>query len=76
MRYFQGKVGSHSTDCRAVAPLLFASGLCALVYQTTWMRQFRLIAESLAGGFGFLPLAELAEFIANEPRSLSSSDHR
>ncbi len=33
-----------------VASLLFGSGLCALVYQTTWLRQFRLIfgASSLA----------------------------
>jgi spermidine synthase len=33
-----------------VATLLFASGFCALVYQTTWMRQFRLIfgASTLA----------------------------
>jgi len=27
----------------AVAPLLFGSGLCALVYQTVWLREFRLI---------------------------------
>ncbi|NNB94691.1 fused MFS/spermidine synthase [Corallococcus exiguus] len=26
-----------------VAPLLFGSGLCALVYQTVWVREFRLI---------------------------------
>ncbi|HZI11125.1 MAG TPA: fused MFS/spermidine synthase [Myxococcus sp.] len=26
-----------------VAPLLFGSGLCALVYQTVWLREFRLI---------------------------------
>jgi spermidine synthase len=26
-----------------VAPLLFASGACALVYQTVWLREFRLI---------------------------------
>jgi spermidine synthase len=26
-----------------VAPLVFGSGLCALVYQTTWLREFRLI---------------------------------
>lgn len=25
-----------------IAPLLFASGFCALVYQTTWLREFRL----------------------------------
>ncbi len=33
-----------------VASLLFGSGLCALVYQTTWLRQFRLIfgASTLA----------------------------
>src|SRR5438128_4816076 len=27
----------------AVAGLLFCSGACALIYQTVWMRQFRLI---------------------------------
>jgi hypothetical protein len=27
---------------RLVAPLLFGSGFCALVYQTTWLREFRL----------------------------------
>ncbi|WP_223646308.1 fused MFS/spermidine synthase [Corallococcus sp. EGB] len=26
-----------------VAPLLFGSGLCALIYQTVWVREFRLI---------------------------------
>jgi spermidine synthase len=26
-----------------VAPLLFGSGMCALVYQTVWLREFRLI---------------------------------
>ena len=26
-----------------IAPLLFGSGFCALVYQTTWLREFRLI---------------------------------
>ena len=29
-----------------VAPLLFGSGFCALVYQTTWLREFRLIFGS------------------------------
>ncbi len=35
----------------AVALLLFVSGLCALVYQTVWMREFRLIfgSSTLAG---------------------------
>src|SRR5207248_3308386 len=28
---------------RSVALLLFASGFCALIYQTTWLREFRLI---------------------------------
>jgi predicted membrane-bound spermidine synthase len=34
----------------AVAPLMLGSGFCALVYQTVWMRQFRLIfgASTLA----------------------------
>src|SRR2546430_1958114 len=33
-----------------VAALLFCSGACALIYQTVWMRQFRLIfgASTLA----------------------------
>jgi len=32
------------------AALLFCSGACALIYQTVWMRQFRLIfgASTLA----------------------------
>lgn len=36
---------------RAVPPLLFVSGLCALVYQTVWMRELRLVfgASTLAG---------------------------
>src|SRR5260370_19160348 len=35
---------------RLVALLLFGSGFCALVYQTAWLRQFRLIfgASTLA----------------------------
>src|SRR5438270_302246 len=28
---------------RLVASLLFGSGFCALIYQTTWLREFRLI---------------------------------
>src|SRR4029077_16663159 len=34
----------------SVAALLFCSGACALIYQTVWMRQFRLIfgASTLA----------------------------
>jgi hypothetical protein len=28
---------------RFVASLLFGSGFCALIYQTTWLREFRLI---------------------------------
>src|SRR5262245_12124421 len=28
---------------RAVSTLLFVSGLCALVFQTAWLREFRLI---------------------------------
>src|SRR5579864_4078543 len=28
---------------RIVALFLFGSGLCALIYQTTWLREFRLI---------------------------------
>src|SRR5258705_3968631 len=35
-----------------VAGLLFFSGLCALIYQTVWLRQFRLIfgASTFATG--------------------------
>jgi spermidine synthase len=32
-----------SVRTRLVASLLFGSGFCALVYQTTWLREFRLI---------------------------------
>src|SRR5262252_3349844 len=32
-----------STRAGKVAPLLFGSGLCALVYQVVWTREFRLI---------------------------------
>src|SRR5258708_11632541 len=53
-----------SGQTRRVALLLFCSGFCALVYQTTWLREFRLIfgastAASAAvlsvfmGGLGF-----------------------
>jgi spermidine synthase len=30
-------------EARAVAPLIFGSGLCALIYQVAWFRQFRLV---------------------------------
>src|SRR5688572_26181182 len=42
-----------------VAGLLFLSGLCALVYQTVWLRQFRLIF----GGSTFATSAVLAIFM-------------
>ena len=32
-----------SHPARRIAPLLFCSGLCALVYQTAWLREFRLL---------------------------------
>src|ERR1700730_4654481 len=32
-----------SGKTRRVALLLFGSGFCALIYQTTWLREFRLI---------------------------------
>jgi spermidine synthase len=32
-----------SVRTRLVAALLFGSGFCALIYQTTWLREFRLI---------------------------------
>src|SRR2546423_15267617 len=32
-----------ATRTRLVSLLLFGSGFCALVYQTTWLREFRLI---------------------------------
>jgi hypothetical protein len=43
------KSAMHKTS--AVAALLFVSGLCALVYQTVWMRELRLVfgASTLAG---------------------------
>src|SRR5437868_8299825 len=31
---------------RLIASLLFGSGFCALIYQTTWLREFRLIFGS------------------------------
>jgi spermidine synthase len=35
--------GRRSGNAWSVAALLFFSGLSALVYQTVWMREFRLI---------------------------------
>src|SRR5215470_20085872 len=32
-----------NTRARKVAPLLFGSGACALVYQVVWLREFRLV---------------------------------
>src|ERR1700726_337183 len=32
-----------SSRTRLVALLLFGSGFCALIYQTTWLREFRLV---------------------------------
>jgi hypothetical protein len=32
-------------SARSVAPLLFFSGFCALIYQVAWTREFRLIAR-------------------------------
>ncbi len=48
------------TSLRVVPSLLFVSGLCALVYQTVWMRELRLVfgASTLAGA------AVLAIFMA------------
>ncbi|HST30572.1 MAG TPA: fused MFS/spermidine synthase [Chthoniobacterales bacterium] len=59
---------------RLVAPLLFGSGFCALIYQTTWLREFRLIFGSstaataavigvfMAGlGFGGIILGQRSE---------------
>ena len=43
-----------------VALLLFASGLCALVYQTAWLRMFRLIFGASTGASA----AVLAIFMA------------
>ena len=43
----------------AVAALLFGSGFCALIYQTTWLRQFRLIF----GASTFATAAVLAIFM-------------
>lgn len=36
-------ISARATRQAQVAALLFCSGLCALVYQTVWMRQFRLL---------------------------------
>jgi spermidine synthase/MFS family permease len=44
----------------SVAALLFGSGFCALVYQTAWLRQFRLIF----GASTFATAAVLAIFMA------------
>jgi len=48
-----------------VAALLFTSGFCALVYQVSWLREFRLIfgASTLASA------AVLAIFIGTPPRA-------
>src|SRR5437764_14288784 len=43
----------------AVAALLLGSGLCALIYQTVWLRQFRLIF----GASTFATAAVLAIFM-------------
>src|SRR3954452_15541981 len=43
----------------AVASLMLGSGFCALVYQTTWLRQFRLIF----GASTFATAAVLAIFM-------------
>ena len=32
-----------------IAPLLFGSGFCALVYQMAWQRELRRLGESLSG---------------------------
>ncbi len=65
----------------AVALLLFGSGFCALIYQTTWLREFRLVfgmstAASavvlgvfMAGiGFGGIALGRRSEKAANPLR--------
>jgi spermidine synthase len=63
---------------RLIALLLFGSGFCALIYQTTWLREFRLIFGSstaataavigvfMAGlGFGGIILGRRSETKAN-----------
>src|SRR5436309_5681604 len=45
---------------RLVASLLFGSGFCALIYQTTWLREFRLIF----GASTAAPAAVLSVFMA------------
>ena len=63
-----------SSRIRLVALLLFGSGFCALLYQTTWLREFRLIFGAstaasaavvgvfMAGlGFGGIILGRLSE---------------
>ncbi len=55
-----GPVVSVSSPPWRVAPLLFFSGLCALIYQTVWLREFRLIF----GASTFATGAVLATFMA------------
>src|SRR5438874_11125475 len=66
------------TRTAPVAALLFGSGFCALVYQTAWLREFRLIFGAstaasaavlgvfMAGlGFGGIVLGRYSETRAN-----------
>ncbi len=41
--------GERASAVRLVAPLLFGSGMCALIYQLTWTREFRLIFGASTG---------------------------
>src|SRR3989442_3591350 len=38
-----GDDGRLGTQVWTIAPLLFGSGFCALIYQIAWQREFRLI---------------------------------
>ena len=50
---------------RAVAALLFGSGLCALVYQVAWLRLLRLVfgrlSEALYERFAAQPLRAVGQ---------------
>ncbi len=46
-------------SARSIAPLLFLSGFCALIYQVAWTREFRLIFGATTATRAFLvPLAD------------------
>ena len=40
---------------------LFCSGFCALIYQTTWLREFRLIFGASTAASAFMPNSIVAK---------------